>query len=70
MALLLLKLHGSTPNYNLELSSSGAAFKLLLENNSSRLGLLSNSGDIQQQLLDVAQTTLQSRGLHATRVLG
>jgi hypothetical protein len=53
-----------------KLSNSGVALKLLLEDDSSRLRLLSSSGDPYQQLLDVAHTALLSRGLHAARVLG
>jgi hypothetical protein len=53
-----------------KLSSLGAALKLLLENNSSGLLSLSSSRVLQQQLLDVAHTTLLSRRLHDARVVG
>jgi hypothetical protein len=52
------------------LSSSGAALNILLEDNFSILRLLSNSGALYQQLLNVAHMALLSRGLHAARVLG
>jgi hypothetical protein len=52
------------------LSSSGATLKLLLEDNSSRLRLLSSSGAPYQHLLNVAHMALLSQGLHAARVLG
>jgi hypothetical protein len=69
MARLLLKLHGSTPNYYSESLQLGDALKLLLEGDSSRLRLLSSSRAPYQQPLDVAHTALLSRGLHAARVL-
>jgi hypothetical protein len=70
MTRLPLKLHGSMPNYYSETLQLGAALKLLLEDNFSRLRSLPISGAPHQQILDVAHTALLSRGLHAARVLG
>jgi hypothetical protein len=42
------------------LSNSGATLKILLKDNLSMLRMLSCSGDLQQQLLDVAHMALLS----------
>jgi hypothetical protein len=52
------------------LSSSGAALGIQLENNFNMLRSLSSSGAPHQSLLDVAHIALLSRGLHVARVLG
>jgi hypothetical protein len=51
-------LHGSTPNYYSESLQLGAALKLLLEDNFSRLRSLLSSRAPHQQLLDMAHTAL------------
>jgi hypothetical protein len=70
MTQLLLKLHGSMSTYYSESLQLGGTLKLLLEDDSSRLRLLSSLGALYQQLLDMAHMVLLSRGLHAARVLG